>query len=210
MIILREGNGYFLCLTGLNADQLILKTRDKGVGSELQLLILCGAALKSLTVNFSLVIKGKGIILGSCIITFECDGTAVLLLLLLQSVLNVLVRNGGIRLRNFYALVLSKLDIRLNCYFRRKNKILTFSDLCYLDLRCGDDIQTALLCSVAVRTRKDIIGSILKENSLTVHLLDQISRCFSLAETGQGNIFLLTEVHSLHGLLEILCGNLNG
>ena len=46
MILLRESNVYFLLLTDLCTDQLILEARDEAAGTDGQGVILCLAALR--------------------------------------------------------------------------------------------------------------------------------------------------------------------
>ena len=150
MIILREGNMNFLCLAALNADQLILESRNERIGAKLQLLVLCGTAFERPAVNFALKVECHGIVLCSLLISFQRHGAAVLLLLLLQSLLEILIGDRRIGLRNLNALVLSQCYFRLYGYFCREDKGLAFADLGYTDLRCGDDIQTAFLRSIAI------------------------------------------------------------
>ena len=208
MIILREGNLDISGFSALHTEQSVLKSGDEASGSKYQCMVLCGSSLKWLSVDFSLVIHDNAVaVFGSAVL----DGNLarVLLLLLLQSFLHILIRDGSVRLRNLYALVLSQNHIWLQRYCRGKDKIFALLYLCNIDLRGGCDVQSALFGSIRICAGKNAVGSVLVKYACAVHFFDYLSGNLALPESGNADVLLLLLIRTLKSILKILRGNGN-
>ena len=200
LIFLREGHIDFHMVFGLHADQLLFKARDKGVGAQSQRVIGTLAAFKGFAVHGTVKIQRDAVsVLGTAVCDLNKAG--VLLLLLLNLSLDLFVRHFDLCLRNLYALILSKGDIRFHSNLGRKDKRFARLQLNNFDLRLGDDLQIALLHCLAVFLRDHIVGGILKEDARAIHPLDHLAGCFSLTETGKRNASSRPQIYAVHRFL---------
>jgi len=204
MILLRESNVYFLLLTDLCADQLILKSRDEAAGTDRQGVILCLAALECLAVYKAFEIKLDDITLLYCSV-IHVDHSGVVLAFFIYFFLYFLFGNFDYRFLHFNALVIAKCYSRLQSYFCCEDERLAFLDLCHTDLRLGNDLLSALFCSRCICFRNYDICSILIKDACAVHFLDHLSRCFSFTEARNVDFLLIFLISFLQCSSKLFC-----
>ena len=113
VIILRELDFDREALANVVADYLILKSGDEGLGTELEVIALALAAFESDAILESFVIDSNCIaFLSSAVFNFL--ERSISLSHALDLSVNVLVCNDLILEGNFNALILAKLELRLN------------------------------------------------------------------------------------------------
>ena len=209
MIILRESYVNIQFLIDLSADQLILKSRDKAVGTDGQVIILTFAAFESNTVNKAFEIQLDHIAALYCTV-INVDGTRVLLLLFFQLSLDLFIAYGYVGLLNLYAFVLTKSNFRLNSYGSSKDKRFSGFNLYDIDLRTGNDLQFALLCCIMVSHGHNAVGSILIKDTNAIHFLDHFAGCFTFSEARKSDFSSLFQVCRLDSFFKFFSGHFDG
>ena len=182
MIIFRESNGDRELFVNVVADQLLFEARDKGVGTDLQIVALIFSAFKSNTVYETFVIDRYCIAVLNCT-ALNRNHTAISVLQTLQLSFNCLIRRSIETVLRFYTLVLTELNFRLNCYCDRIFDALVVTDLLDIQFRTGNDLQVMLLDSFSICRVYNVIDSIIVEHTLSVILLYKFKRCLTLTET---------------------------
>ena len=182
VIILRECYCDRELFIDVVTDQLIFEARDKGVGTDLQIVAFCLSAFKSNTVYETFVVDRY------CIAIFnrsslDRDHTAVSVLQTLQFSFNSLICRSCVAVCSLNALVLSEFNFRLNGNGNRVLDTLILTDLLDVEFRTGNNFKVMLLDCFCICRIYDEVDSVIVENSLTIVLLNEIERCFSLTET---------------------------
>ena len=195
-------------ITCVGTNKLLLESRDECVGTKCQRIVCSFTALKCLSVYEALEIDSCCVAVLSCTI-LNCDCSGVLLLLFLKLCLNFLVCYFCLRLRNLKSFIVAKSYLWFGSYFCCKDKWFARLNLCYIDLRLGNDLKITLSKCFAVMLRNQSVSSILKEYTLAVHLLDHFSRSFSFTESRNGNSAFRFLICILHCFVKILGGNLD-
>ena len=117
--------------------------------------------------------------------------------------------DGGILLLYLDTLVLAKLYLRLHSHLGGKDKGLALLDLHDADLRPGHQLQLALIHSLLVGGRNQLVHGVLVEKGRSVHLLDDLARHLALAEARNGNLLSIFQVSVLESALQFLGRHLN-
>ena len=195
-------------ITCVSTNKLLLESRDEGVGSKCQRIVCSFTALECLTIYEALEIDSCCIAVLCCTI-LNCDGSGVFLLLFLKLSLNFLVCYLCLRLRNLKSFIVTKSYLWFSSYFCCKDKWFARLNLCYIDLRLGNDLKITLSKCFAVMLRDQSVCSVLKEYSLSVHLLDHFSWSFSFTESRNRNSAFCFLICILHCFVKILGGNLD-
>ena len=113
------------------------------------------------------------------------------------SALTQMFANGDM-LSYLKSFIVTKSYLWFSSYFCCKDKWFARLNLCYIDLRLGNDLKITLSKCFAVMLRDQSVCSVLKEYSLSVHLLDHFSWSFSFTESRDGNSSFCFLVCILH------------
>ena len=119
------------------------------MGTDRKRIILSLAALESLSIYGTVEVDRYLVaILDTSVL--NSDKAGVFLSCALDLCLDIFLCNLRFCLLNFYALVLSKSNFRLNSYYCCVNESLAFLDLLDGNKRTGNDLKSALLCSIRI------------------------------------------------------------
>ena len=205
-ILLGEGDVDILLVAGLHADNSIFKAGNKGVRTQLQIVVLALAALETLTVQEAVKVDDSGV----AQLGFALDGnqTGSTVNQRLQLALDVSVSDLDLGLGSGQALVLAQLDFGLDGNDSLKGQAF---------LAHGDDlhgrichyVQTLLLDGLGVSGGIKCVHSIFIENAGAVHALDDLTGSLALAEAGDRDAALALTVSLFDGGVEFLSRNLN-
>ena len=197
------GEGYvnvklFACAV---ADHLLLEAGDKLAGTELKGVVFSSAAVKSNIVNIACKIKNSGIaVLSSTIL--NVDYSCVTLTDTVKFLVNILVGNGNSLALNLDALVFAELYFGLNGDNGGENETI-FAD--------GNDVEINIIINILKTAFLDgsvksfgikSVYSVLIEELLAVHTLDDVAGSLALTETGNVELSDILAVSSSAGLLK--------
>ena len=129
-------NIYFF--SGLSSNQLILKSGNKGSGTDGKRIILSSSAGEFLTAYRTYKINGSDIVLLNGTIHIHHSG--ILLQFLIQTLGYFLRAYRYISLLCGNTEVLSKSNLRTYCNSSGEDKVLSLSNLLNADFRTGNDI----------------------------------------------------------------------
>ena len=204
MVLSRECYVYFALFAGLLADELLLKVVDECMGTDRKRIVLSLATLKSLSVYGTVEIDRYLIsILDTSVL--NSDQAGVFLSCALDLCLDIFLCNVRFCLLNLYALVLAKSNFRLNSNLCCVDEGLSFLDLLDGNSRTGNDLKSALLCSIRIACVDHFINGILVEYANTMHLLDHVERSFSFSEARDIEFTLILIIGMLYSLLKLFC-----
>ena len=204
MVLSRECYVYFALFAGLLADELLLKVVDECMGTDRKRIVLSLAALESLSVYGTIEVDRYLIAILNASV-FNCDQAGVFLSCALDLCLDIFLCNVRFCLLNLYALILAKSNFRLNSNLCCVDEGLSFLDLLDGNSRTGNDLKTALFCSVRVGSVDCLVYSVLIENACAVHFLDHCLRSFSFTETRDIEFTLILIIGMLYSLLKLFC-----
>ncbi len=206
-VILREGDADLLCFAGAHAHDLLLKAGDKGAGAQLQGIVLRLAALKGNAVLEAFKVDDCGVaVLRRALNRFLAGSLTDLGR---QLLLDILLRDLDLGLGRGQALVLAQLGHRLQADGGLKGKALCGGGTFHLHLGIAHDLQAGLLDGIGQRLGIQVVDGLLIENIGAVHLLDNLAGDLALAEAGDLDAVLLTEINLLDGRLKFLGGDFN-
>ena len=174
------------------------------MGTDRKRIVLSLAAFESLSIYGTVEIDRYLIsILDTSVL--NSDETGVFLSCALDLCLDIFLCNLRFCLLDFYTLVLAKSNFRLNSNYCCVNESFAFLDLLDGNRRTGNDLKTALFCSVRIACVDHFINRILVEYANTVHLLDHVERSFSFSEARDIEFTLILIIGVLYSLLKLFC-----
>ena len=177
-------------ITCVSTNKLLLESRDEGVGTKCQRIVCSFTALECLTIYEALEIDSCCIAVLCCTI-LNCDGSGIFLLLFLKLSLNFLVCYLCLRLRNLKSFIVTKSYLWFSSYFCCKDKWFARLNLCYIDLRLGNDLKITLSKCFAVMLRDQSVCSVLKDTPFPYICSIYFSGVFSFTESRNRNSVLL-------------------
>ena len=209
MIVLRESNGNVFVLTDLGTDQLILEARDEASGTDGQGVVLSFSASEGNAVYGTVKVKLDDVAALNCSVIY-IDGSGVVLSFLVNLFVDMLVSYFNVALLNLYAFVLAKGNFRFHSNLCSEDEGFAGLDLGYIDLRTGNDLKIAVLQSLCICSRDQIVGSIFIENACAIHFLDQFTRCFTFTEARDIDSSSGFQIYFLNCFFKVLGRSLDG
>ena len=206
-VLLREGDHDILGVSGLTANQLILKAGDKGAGTQLQIMVFRLAAIKGLLPKEAFEINGNGIALLRLTIHIHQPGGT--LDVGLQLLVDILFGYLLYTLGSGKSLVVAQSDFRTNCHSGLERKAL-FAGIQQFHFGIGNGVQSLLLHRLVEQLRVDLVNGILIKDFCTVHSLDHLPGGFTLTEAGEHDSAALLSVGLLNSSLKVGGAHLHG
>ena len=205
-VVLREGDIDVLLVAGLHADDLLLKTGNKGAGTQLQAVVLAFAALERLAVFESLKVNDRGIALLGLALHADQPGGPVNVRLQLS--LDVGGRHLHLGFGDLQALVV--LDGRLGLDGDDGLEAeAAGAGLQHLQLGIGHRLDAGFLQRRLISIRIGHGDGVVEEDLGAVHLLHHLSGGLAFAEAGDIDAVFLPCVHLINGGLELVGSYLN-
>ena len=204
MVLLREGHVNVKLLTDLLANDLILKAGDKCAGADLKIVALSLTTVESNSVNRALVVDVCDIALLARSVG-DLNGSCVSLANLLDLLLNVLLGSLSNLLCNLKCIVACDLYLRLNKALSLKHDVTVGRN--EIKLGVSNDVEAGLLKCLLKCVGNARVDSILKEDTLAVHLLDDSLRRLSASEAGNVDILYVLLVRLNFSFLKSFLAN---
>ena len=206
LIILGEGDVQIALLTLLHADHLLFKAGNEGVGTDLELIALCSAALELFIAKESGEIDDGGVaFLKGTILNTDCAGCC--LEPALDLTVNVFIRNSILNAGDFYTFVLTQLNLGVSYEFCGKyNAILLGSrDDDDFGLKLGDKVVFLECFGISMLNKG--IDFIIPEYILAVGGFDALAGGLALAEAGNLITGSETAISAVESIYICISGN---
>ena len=209
VIILGEGDVEILLLTGLHADDLILKAGNEAAGTELELVVLALAALERLAIVEAFEVDdGDVALLGLAV---NRDEAGVALGHLVQALLNVVSADLDLFLLRGQALVLAELDLGIHGNGRLEGEAVLVDLVVHdLDLGIADNVEAALADGLRICLGQGDVNGIAVENARAVELFDHLAGGLAGAEAGNAELAAGLGVGLGNGGFKFLRADLDG
>ena len=208
-VVLGEGDVDVLLLTGLHADDLILKAGNEAARADLQLVVLALAALEGNAVVKALEVDDGGIAL----LDLAVDGNEAGLTLghLVQALLDVVRRDLDLFLHGAHALVLAQLDLGIDRDGCLEGKAVLADLIVHdLDLGIADHIEAAGADGLRICIGKRSVHSVAVEHALAVELFDHFAGRLAGTEAGHADLIAHLEIRLLNGGFKLLGSHFDG
>ena len=209
VVILGEGDVEILLLTGLHADDLILKAGNEAAGTELELVVLALAALERLAIVEAFEVDdGDVALLGLAV---NRDEAGVALGHLVQALLNVVSADLDLFLLRGQALVLAELDLGIHGNGRLEGEAVLVDLVVHdLDLGIADNVEAALADGLRICLGQGDVNGIAVENTRAVELLNHLAGGLAGAEAGNAELTACLGVSLGNSGFKLLRADLNG
>ena len=201
MVVLGEGDVQILLLTGLHADDLLLKAGNEGPGAQLQAVVLALAALEGLAVHKALEVDDSGVTLLSLTLdSLQAGGTIDVGL---QLGLDILLRDLGHVLGSGQALIGTQLHLGTDGDQSLKGQALLAhgNDL---HLGVAHLVQLLLGNGLSISLRVDLVDGIFIEHAGAVQAFHDLAGGLALAEAGHVDAGTILQVSLLDRSLKLL------
>ena len=208
-VVLGEGDVDVLLLTGLHADDLILKAGNEAARADLQLVVLALAALEGNAVVKALEVDDGGIAL----LDLAVDGNEAGLTLghLVQALLDVVRRDLDLFLHSAHALVLAQLDLGIDRDGCLEGEAVLADLIVHdLDLGVAYHIEAAGADGLCICFGERGIHSVAVEHALAVELFDHFAGRLAGTEAGHADLIAHLEIRLLNGGFKLLGSHFDG
>ena len=208
MVFFGESYNNVLFLASLCADKLVFKARNKGAGTQLQVIVLTLAAFKCNAVNKALKVDDNGIILlcraGHFLRACQALCHAV------EFSLYVCNQNLSFFLLNRQALVIAQCYFRLNRNLAYQYNRAVLGHLGNIYISRSNCLDTGLLQSCFICLGIADIQCIFKEHAIAVQAFNHLAGCLAFAEARNRNAVAVFLVSLLLAGVQFFSRNLNG
>ena len=202
LIVLREGDVDVLFLTGGHTDDLLLKAGDKHLRAKDKVMPLALAAVKGNAVHAALKVDDGGIaLLGGTLDRHDTTGAFTRTFDLGVDLLILDIDDGTL---GGQRLIFAQLGLRPLRRGEAERELLSVGNIHASHGGRADVADLFLLNAELERLRRERIGSVLIENILAVHTLDDHAGRFALAEALDIDLAAVFEVGRLQRLLKFL------
>ena len=180
MVILGEGDIDVLLLTGLHADDLILKAGHKAAGTQLQTVIGAFTALKGNTVLETLKVDDSSI--ATLGLALHTDKTGIAVSQLLQALFHIGGSDLHLGLLSLQALVLAQRHLGIHGSGRLERKAVLRDLAHHFNSGIADNLQLLLLHSSLIGLGERNIDGLLEKHLGAIHPLDHLAGGLAGAE----------------------------
>ena len=205
MVFLWEGNLNFTLFADFCTNKLILKARDKAVGTDLKWVILAFATIKCLSINKALEIKcGEITVLDLC--TFwSVNHLSLAVTKILDLLVYVLIADLCLILLYLKTLILTKLDFRLRGHRNLKYDVLAFFKCHNLCLRAAYRNDLLLLKRIIKCLWCEKSECLFHKSVLSNMTLNDLPRCLALTEAWYADLIGDALHCTLQCLIKLCC-----
>ena len=196
-------NVYFL--TGFFSNQLIFKTRDELSGTQLQVEVLCLAAVEVNAVYGTVKVQNNGISLFRLAVGYGFHA-GMSLLNSLQFFLDILIGYFVLDLLYFQTEVILCFNFREASNGCGDFNIFALLQLAQVQFRLIDNFQLQLVQSCRITALQQVVQRFIVEDIFAIGVLDHLSRSLSLTEALDFEAILVVLISIHYSIFELFTG----
>ena len=186
MVILGESDVDILLFAGAHANNLFLKSGNKGIRTQLQVVILTLAAIEGNTVVKAFEIDIGGIAHLGC--PLNGLGGSNILCHTVQLCLHLLLRYCGFGLLHLDALIVTQRDLGVNIGGQNDGNHIVIADLHIGQAGAANCLHILLGNRKIIDLRENFLQAVLEEYMSAVHGLDHLAGSLTLTEAGDHDV----------------------
>ena len=212
MVLFGEGHIDVEFVADVLSCDLVFKSINEGMGTELQLVVLALSAVKCNAVAEAFVVNHRDIADFRRAVLHR-NGTGILLAGLLEFLLDFLVAYFGSLFLNAEIHIFAERYLGADRNDCGENEGLALLDLFHVNFRLGNHIQCLAffaLKRILIRVRDHAVCRIVVKHFRTVHPLNDASRHFAFSEALDLNFVPVLQVSLLHRVFKVFGTDFDG